>query len=98
MAESIVVRGRIEMERGIRAHISMENAIKDSAIQMLPVFPPQYTGPTTITPGPEAQAHRAHHAQRERGFFHNAFGDQREEGIGLHLDGETILGSFQLSH
>lgn len=55
MAESIVVRGRIEMERGIRAHISMENVIKGNAIQMLPVFPPQYTGPTTITPGPEAQ-------------------------------------------
>ena len=55
MADSVVIRGRIETDRQVQAHIRMENIIRGSAMQMLPVFPEQYDGPTTITPGPEAQ-------------------------------------------
>ena len=45
MADSVVIRGRIRME----------NVIRGNVYQMLPVFPAQYTGPTTITPGPITQ-------------------------------------------
>ena len=55
MADSVVIRGRIETDRQVQAHIRMENTIRGSAMQMLPVFPGQYDGPTAITPGPEAQ-------------------------------------------
>lgn len=55
MADSVVIRGRIETDRQVQAHIRMENIIRGSAMQMLPVFPEQYDGPTTITPGPEEQ-------------------------------------------
>lgn len=40
MAENVVIRGRGKMETTIRG----------SALQILPVYPPQYTGPTVITP------------------------------------------------
>lgn len=55
MADSVVIRGRITTDRQIRARARIENVIKGSAIQMLPIFPEQYTGPLTITPGPQEQ-------------------------------------------
>ena len=55
MAQDVVIRGRITTDHRIRARARIENMIKGSAIQMLPIFPEAYTGPTTVTPGPEAQ-------------------------------------------
>lgn len=55
MADNVVIRGRITTDRQIRARARIENTIKGSAILMLPIFPEQYTGPLTITPGPQAQ-------------------------------------------
>ena len=55
MAQDVVIRGRIATDRQIQARASIDNIIKGNAIKMLPIFPPAYTVPTTITPGPEAQ-------------------------------------------
>ncbi len=38
------------METAIRGRTKAETTISGSAMQVLPVYPPQYTGPTVITP------------------------------------------------
>ena len=43
-------------------------------------------------PGPETEAGKEQQAQRRNRFFHHAAGDQREQQVGLHLDGQGPAG------
>lgn len=55
MAQDVVVRGTVQLEGQIRGSVKLESYIKGHVLPVVPLYPPEYRGPTTITPSPEHQ-------------------------------------------
>lgn len=55
MADTVVIRGRIQMEHTIRGSIQMENVIKGQLLPVMAVYPEPYSGSTRVIPSTQQQ-------------------------------------------
>ena len=55
MADTVVIRGRIQMEHTIRGSIQMENVIKGQLLPVMEVYPEPYSGSTRVIPSAQTQ-------------------------------------------
>lgn len=55
MADTVVIRGRIQMEQTIKGHLQMENVIRGQLLPVMAVYPEPYAGSTHVIPSQEQQ-------------------------------------------
>lgn len=55
MQDHIVIGGELQLRNTIDGDLALHSVIDGDAGIFMPIFPEAYAGPTTVTPGPEAQ-------------------------------------------